>query len=93
MGMERIEQTLPTQMTENKDNKESTNCCSKDYVIYKEIKYSRVFIEKVKAVFQPYYENELSDEQALECIYKITKLELLLREINDKNTKRKKEDK
>ncbi len=86
--MERIEQTLPTQMTENKDNKESTNCCSKDYVIYKEIKYSKAFIKKVKAVFQPYYETEISDEQALEAIYKVTKLELLLRTIDAKNKKK-----
>ena len=86
--MEKIEQTLPTQMTGQRNNSESNNDCFKDYVIYKEIKYSRAFIEKVKAVFQPYYENELSDEQALECIYKITKLELLLRKINAKNIKR-----
>jgi len=86
--MERIEQTLPTQMTEKRNNNESNNCCSKDYVIYKEIKYSKAFIEKVKAIFQPYYETEISDEQALEAIYKVTKLELLLRNIDAKNKKK-----
>lgn len=86
--MERIEQTLPTQMTEKRNNNECNNCCSKDYVIYKEIKYSKAFIEKVKAIFQPYYETEISDEQALEAIYKVTKLELLLRNIDAKNKKK-----
>lgn len=86
--MEKIEQTLPTQMTEQRNNSESNNDCSKDYVIYKEIKYPIAFVEKAKSIFQPYYENEISAEQALEYIYKITKLELLLRKINDKNIKR-----
>lgn len=88
MGMEKTEQTLPTQMTEKRNNNESKNGCSKDYVIYKEIKYSKAFIKKVKAVFQPYYETEISDEQALEAIYKVTKLELLLRTIDAKNKKK-----
>jgi hypothetical protein len=56
-----------------------------DKFVYNEISFPRELIDEGKKILQPYYENELSDKVCAEALYKIAKLEILLREIKERN--------
>lgn len=47
--------------------------------------FSKKFLDKTRKVFEPYYKRPLSDEECTEIANNVINLELLLREIAEKN--------
>jgi hypothetical protein len=47
--------------------------------------FSKEFLNKTRKIFEPYYKRSLSDEECTEIANNVINLELLLREIAEKN--------
>lgn len=54
-------------------------------IIYNAIVFPRKLINEARTIFQPYYKEDLPDENIAMILYKLAKLEILLQKINEGN--------